>query len=372
MKITELHKITFDTDENIMTATLSTSNEVVMLMSSGNVIRYNINDKTKQNLFPVKSCFTFEDGGFDINAPSTIYTLNSIVVIVNDYKRHGYIHYPDKYQALHLWRDDYHADISSYPIALYEDKTGVPHIIYAKAWNHLQIMNLDTRQILTAAKSLIEENAEEDHIEFYKKHEEANKLSWPSPYDYFYGKLEVSPDKLNFLSAGWAWGSSDAYNIYEIEDFIKNNRISDKPIGYWEHCNRAVCWIDNNTVAIAYNPLEEGDENVTKDSPQEIHFHKMKDKKVEIERKIKVPKLNLVSSTMRFSKELISIIVFSEEIGLALLSLEGEIIFHDEKINVDEYYPDLNLFIKTDKKTVSVYQIKNGSSSLLVADTLKD
>ncbi|MEO1032549.1 MAG: hypothetical protein AAFX55_14150, partial [Bacteroidota bacterium] len=269
MEITVAHNITLDTEEKIITSAASSLNELVMLLSSGDVIRYDINRQDAKRLFSVKSSVSYKDGGFDINAKSTIYTLDAIVVIVNDYKQHGFVHYPEKYKKLRLWREDYHADISRYPIALFKNDIGIPHLIFSEAWNHLQIMNLDSRQILTASKSLIEENAEERHIEFYKKHKEDNKLPWPRPYDYFFGKLEMSPNNESFLSAGWVWGSYDAYKVYEVKHFIENNRIADIPLGYCEHSNRAACWIDDKTVAVAYNPLEKDDESTTKDSPQE-------------------------------------------------------------------------------------------------------
>jgi len=363
MEITKIHDITFSTEESIMSASMSGQNEIVMLMSSGKVMRYNILEQKGQFLFSVKSPFTHEDGGFDINAPTTIYTLDSIVVIVNDYKRHGYVHYPNKYNSLHLWRKDYHADISCFPIALFKNEVGIPHLIFGEAWNHIQIMNLDSRQILTASKSLILENAVENHIQFYEKHKEDNKLPWPRPYDYFFGKLEISPDKKNFFSAGWVWGSYDAYNVYEVENFINNNQISEKNIGGWEHSNRAVCWIDNETIAVTYNPLEEDDENAIKGAPNEIHFYKVNTKQPEIERKIKVEGLDIVNSKIYFNNTLNSLILCSDKIGTAILSLQGEIIFHDNNINHDNYSKDLNMFVKVDDKSVTIRQIIKGKTA---------
>jgi hypothetical protein len=196
MEINKIHEIIFDTDETILASTLSNSNELVMLMSSGGVIRHKIKERNGEYLFSIKSGIGYSDGGFDLNSKSTIYTMDEIVVVVNDYKRHGFIHYPTKYHSLHLWREDYHADISTYPITLFRNEEGVPHIIYGEAWNHIQIMNLDTRQILTASKSLIEENAEERHIEFEKY--EHNKLPWPRPYDYFLANYSYLRTKRNF------------------------------------------------------------------------------------------------------------------------------------------------------------------------------
>lgn len=141
MKANKIYNITFDTDETIMTATLSKLNEVVMLMSSGSVIRFNLADQKGEYLFSVKSDIGYSDGGFDITAKTSIYTMDEIVVIVNNFKTHGFVHYPGQYNALHLWRKDYHADISNYPIALYKSENGVPHLIYGKAWNHIISLN---------------------------------------------------------------------------------------------------------------------------------------------------------------------------------------------------------------------------------------
>lgn len=279
------------------------------------------------------------------------------MVIVNDYKRHGWIHYPAKYQALHLWRGDYCASISSYPIALFKNDSGVPHIIYAEDWNHIQIMNLDNLQILTASKSLIEENAEEDQIEFCKQYNEINKHPWPSPYDYFFGKLHMSPDQKRFLSAGWVWGSYDVCNVYDIEHFINSNRIKEISIGAWQHCGRSICWLDNTTVAVPYNPGAEGDKDSNKDSPHEIHFYKVGEETPEIERRIKIPEVDIVNAKIHFNQQLNAIVAFSEKPGIAVISLDGEILFQDKDVKIDSYHPDLNLLLTTEDKTISVYQI---------------
>jgi hypothetical protein len=358
MELNKLHEIKFDTDETIVTATLSSSNELVLLMSSGNVVRYTIDEKSGRDLFSVNSSCGYSDGGFDVTAKSTIYTLDEIVVVVNDYKRHGFIHYPDKYSALHLWREDYHADISTYPVALFKNESGTPHIIFGVAWNHLQIMNLDSRQVLTASKSLITEGAEQRHIDFYKQYEDNNKLPWPTPYDYFYGKLNISPDRKMFLSAGWAWGSCDSYNAYDLDHFINSNRISSILISAGEHENRAVCWMNANTVAVASHSFTEDVEGATAESPCEIHFYKITHDKAELEKTIQVMNLDVVHAKMAYDKKLDAILVHSDKIGLALLSLEGEILFHDHKLKVDEYNEETGLFLKIESKTVQVYEVR--------------
>ncbi len=359
MKISQVYNIMFDAEESIITATLSAPNELILLMSSGNVIRYNMDDLRGQFLFSVKSSFNYEDGGFDINAKSTIYTLDSIVVIVNDFKLHGFIHYPGEYKKMHLLRKDNHSDFSCYPIALFKSEAGIPHLIYAEAWNHLEIMNLDSRQILTAAKSLIEENAEESHLEYFKNNTIGDEFSWPRPYDYFYGKLVMSPSTRCFLSAGWVWGSFDSYRVYDVEDFIKNNRIADVKTGNWEHSNRAVCWIDDDTIAVAYSPFDEEEEHSSYDSKLEIHFYKFDNRKSALTRKIQVNGLNIMNSEFYFNVNLNAIIVLSNKEGVALLSLDGEVLFKDENLNSAVYCSAYNLFVKTDNNKLSVCRIEN-------------
>lgn len=378
MKLSKIHEITFEaneTNDSVMAVSLHNANELLALMRFGQVIRYHINEKSSKALFSVKSNIGYPDGGFDVNEKSSFYTLGEIVVIVNDYKRHGFIHYPEKYDALHLWREDYLGDISCYPIALFKNQENVPHIIYAAAWNHVQIMNLDTRQILTAAKSLIEENAEQNHIEYYKKHEEHNKRPWPNPYDYFFGKLLPSPDQKTFLSMGWAWGSCDYYNAYDIENFISNNRISEIHVSAGEHENRAACWVNNQTIAVAYHPFIEGDEGATAASPCEIHFYKIKSGHAKLDKKVQIIDQNIVSfklhyepmrfsEAMYFSAPMHALIIFSEAFGLSIISLEGDIIFHDASLKIHEYHAETNTLLSIEKlsdesQKVTIYAIEN-------------
>ena len=358
MEIEKIHELIFE--EKIETATLSNSNKIVMLMSSGSVITFNLIEENAEYLFSTKSNFSFEDGGFDTAEKSTIYTLDEIVVIANDFKRHAYIHYPKKYKALHLWRENYGASNSCYPIAMFKDDKDVSHIIYAASWNHIQIMNLDTRQILTAAKSLIEENAEEDHIEFYKKYNEDTKLPWPSRYDYFFGKLHVSPNKKYFLSAGWVWGSYDSYRIYNIDRFINNNRISDIIIDGWQHENRSVCWIDDQTIVVGYDPKveeEEGGKIIDMNADCEFHFYNFIDEKVELNKKVKIENLDIVNAIIQFNSELNSIVTFSEKFGVAVISLDGNIKYSNASLKVDSYLTEVNLFLTINDKTIIINKL---------------
>ncbi len=357
MKIEKLYEVTFDTEESIITATISKPNEIVMLMSSGKVIRFDLDKKEGKYLFSVNSNISYSDGGFDIAAKTSIYTLDEIVVVANDFKRHAFVHHSDEYHAINLWRKEYHADISCYPIALFKNEANIPHIIYGIDWNHIQIMNLDTRQVLTASKSLIEENAEEKHIELNKKYNQAANLPWPSPYEYFFGKLKIAPDNNYFLSAGWNWGSCDSYRIYNLASFIDNPRITDIPIDSWEHENRAVCWINEQTIAVAYNPFTEGDDDADANSPCEIHFYDFINEQAVLNKKIKVEELDIVSAEIEFSNELNSILAFSDKFGIAVISLEGIIKYQNKDLKVNNCFANTNQFITANDKTVVINKI---------------
>ena len=360
MEIEQILEITFDSEEIILAATISKPTEVVILMNSGSVIRYSLDEQKGKQLFTIKNDLKYSDGGFDLAKKSSIYTLDEIVVVVNDYKRHVYDHYPTKYNSFHLEREEHHENISSYPIALYKNENGIPHLIYAVAWNHIQIMNLDTKEILTASKSLFEEHAKEKYMDLHKKiYGNIDKFDtqWePSPYDYFFGKLKISPDSKYFLSKGWAWGSSDSYNVYEINHFIKSNEISQIKLGDWEHLNRAACWVDEKTVAFGYNAFAEDDNNVDYRIGAEIHFSKIT--REEFDNKIiKVEGINTISAEMEFSKKINSIVLFSRENGVAIISLDGKILLQNSACKVDDYFADMNLFLTVNAKTILINKL---------------
>lgn len=55
MKTNKIYDISLDTDHTIITSTQSKSDEVIALMSSGDVIRFNMHNQTEEHLFSVKS-----------------------------------------------------------------------------------------------------------------------------------------------------------------------------------------------------------------------------------------------------------------------------------------------------------------------------
>lgn len=357
MKIEQKYNYTLTSEDTILSATLSKEDEVVMVLSNADVIRHNLNTNTTEVVFTLNDSMNYSDGGFDLTSPISIYTLDDIIVVVNDFKRHGYVLNPEQGYQLHLWRGEYYVEHSKSPISLYKNDNSVPHLIYADDWNRVQIMNLNTRQVLTATKSLIEEGAEERHIEYYKTQKESNKLAWPSNYDYFYGELLMAPDNKHFASAGWFWGSYDCSNAYLIDDFINNIRISDIHITTGEHIVRSMCWVNNNTIAIEYDPNVEGDDDATKESLKEIHLYQIENNKSNLSEKIKLQDKDIKYDNMYFDTTLGAFVLINSTEAVYIVSKTGEVLHQDNTIRTSAYNTTHQQFLEFKEKSVSVYKL---------------
>lgn len=342
---------------DIQTISFLSETELVILTCAGEVILYNVKSEHSEILFETNSTrgIRYLDGGFDPTAESSIYTMDDIIVVVNDYKKHGFVFNRRENYLIHFSREDYHAEISRYPVALFY-RFGEPHIVYSVAWNRLHITNLTTRQVLTADKSLIKENAEQSHLDFYQKHEEGNKLFWPYEYDYFFGELILSPNHQKFLSAGWVWGSFDYCNLFDIEDFISNHRIKEINIGGWEHDHRSICFVDDETIAVLYNPYTE--DGADKDTPYEIRLYHTNG---EGEKGIIVLQsaLKLDGAQLIYQKSAHRLCTFSPEVGLAVISMSGELVFHSPDVSIKRYDERYDQFICYDKKQFMIYQLRS-------------
>jgi len=351
-----------DWQDDIQAASMYSENEIVILTCKGVVFIYNCQTRESRELFEInpEHGVQYSDGNFDPSAVSSVYTMDSVVVVTNDYKTHGFVLNQEEKYLIDLWRKDYYAEISKYPIALFRNEKDEPCLIFGEAWNHVQIANLTSRQILTADKSLIEEDAEQKHIEMQKKYKaHMNKLFWPNEYDYFYGKLLLSPDNKKFLSAGWEWGSCNCYRMYDINDFVANRRIKDVAIGRWEHNDRAVCFVNNDTIAVIHNPnldvlYQEGD--LSKDSAYEIRLYHS-DGRGEKSAISLTESLDLDKAELFYHQGNQCFYVFSEKIGTAVISLSGELEFHKPDFIPQKYDELHDRFVKYDKRQFSVYRL---------------
>lgn len=205
---------------------------------------------------------------------------------------------------------------------------------------------------------MIEKDAEQSHIEFYKNHTENNKLFWPREMDYFYGELIMSPDKKRFLSAGWIWGSQDCFMIFDIEQFIESNRVEPIMIDVWEHNGRDVCFIDNTKVAVLFNSSED-DVNFKGVDEGNVFYIRLynTDGSREFETITLETELDLNGVQMFFNIERQNFYLFSEKIGLLVVSLSGDLELHQKNIFINNYYNKYDCFIEYDKKKISVFKL---------------
>lgn len=78
------------------------------------MIRYKVNDPHGE----------LPNDGFDLSAAAKIYTLNRIVVVVNNFKNHGFVHHSGKFPWIYLWREEKFLNNCDYPIGIFEDAWG--------------------------------------------------------------------------------------------------------------------------------------------------------------------------------------------------------------------------------------------------------
>lgn len=335
-------------DEAIQCATLLNSNEVVLLLADGDVCSWNLNEGKARHLFSA-----IDSNGFDIGAPCAIYTMDQIVVIVNDRKTHGFAYNGKTGLMIPIHREDYHADVSSYPIAIYNDERGVPHLIYAVAWNHLQIMNLDTQVLLTANKTVIVAEARDK--KFYEQHPQIeSRMPWPRNLDYFYGQLSFSPDGKRFLSRGWDWGSSDDYEIFDLHHFIHHEHVLGDSFFGGEHTNRPICWIDDHRLATTYYPYRDENEPV---KTTHVHIYEDVRNGVDPIKEFIIDDSDEVYGEMFYSREYGVLIQFEDGHGTWIYNLDGNIKWRDKSFTPTSFHPDLGLFLSIDDRAIMIHRL---------------
>jgi hypothetical protein len=356
MKTNKIFDVSFQGDNTIICCEMVNDREAVILMGNGHVISWNFEERTGNYLFSTISNNTsFRDGGFDIGSACRLYVLDEIVVAVNEFKAHGYAYNRKLGKKVHLRRELYHAEHSSYPIALFKNEDNVPHIIYAVAWNHVQVMNLETLQILTADKSLIEVGAEEKYRAYGEKKENPNHLPWPRNYDYFFAQLSLSPDNKYFMSRGWDWGSYDSYKVYNLSHFINDKKILDKYACGGEHYNRSACWVSNSVIAVARN---EGLEDGIINSPSSLCLRDVINDDNNSEECFELDVFDGCCGEMFYSKSLNALVIYNDRKGLTICNTKGEILHREEHAKVHSFNAEHNLLVTIGGNAAFVYKIE--------------
>lgn len=160
--------------------------------------------------------------------------------LVNVLGRHGFVlDLKARRVTMELERDDYHSDVSNFPIAFFV-MDGRTLLVHGTQWNRLDIADPANGACLT----------------------ERLTLPWmpedpPMHYlDYFHAGLMVSPNQEWLVDDGWIWeprGVLVAYrlrrwlydDVWETEDRAFAHQLCVRD--YWD---RALCWIDGRTLAV--------------------------------------------------------------------------------------------------------------------------
>lgn len=328
---------------------------IAYLLGDGAVMSLDVKDGCAVRIFDTEEAVNYDDGGFDVHAPAAVSVMDGYTAVVNRHGLHGVVNSDDGDWTLRLMRDGYQAAHTEYPMAFFRDEKGTAHMIFGQAWNHLQIADLETRQVLTAAKSRVTEGAEERHIAYYREHEERNKLLWPSEYDYFYGKIVVSPDRTKFLSCGWVWGAFDALVVYDVDDFITNPRIRESVIFAGEFLSRNACFCGNDAVAVPVKPdiddygYDGGDE-----IPWEVRLYGLDG--VELAA-VSVPGMNLAKAELAYVNGCVCI--WGEEFGFAAVDFScGAVVHRDEEFCPAAYDEANGWFVTSEDGVIGVWEME--------------
>ena len=158
-------------------------------------------------------------------------------------------------------RGDYHAKQCSFPLALIEVE-GDDCLLHSTEWNRLDVTVIGSgRQVTTrrAPESPGEEKERESEL------------------DYFYGELHMSPDRGTFVSGGWVWSPYDILMAWSVADYIAGpetaGRSFSEPTRSGYNWDRPVAFVDNDTVAWAYNQKEAVEGDMSIDHPSELILH---------------------------------------------------------------------------------------------------
>lgn len=333
---------------------LAACGKIALFTSDGEVIQLDPDTGDTKLLFNTEDAVGYPDGGFDLCKAIDIHTMGDMTAVVNRFGCHGYVYSESGDWRMHIQRGDYRANITRYPLAFYRNDNGDVHMIFGVDWNHLQIANMKTRQVLTAAKSLIEEGEEENHLDYYKTHEEHNKLLWPTEYDYFYGKIVPSPDRKHFMSCGWFWGPFSALTVYETEDFITNPRIRKKVTIVNDKMINYACFIENDAIAVMCEPYPDGEDYIYDYcSSWRIEMYDLEGNQIGV-----IPvEWELSNAEICFDSHSGCLCLWSEKFGFAAIRPSGEILLHDDSFSPTCYDEENARFITLSDGTVGVWEL---------------
>lgn len=169
-------------------------------------------------------------------------THGQMAVVANRYGSRGVVLDLSRGKVtMNLHRDDYHEDVSSFPLAFCNLDDRVL-LIHGTEWNRLDISDADTGKLLTRRRPTSYQSGE---------------AKPPHYLDYFHCQLSVSPGQQFIVDDGWVWHPAGVLvawdlpqwlhdNVWESEDGSSKRELSCKEY----HWDGPLCWIDDRRLAV--------------------------------------------------------------------------------------------------------------------------
>lgn len=188
--------------------------------------------------------FSMEDLNFEKPNFLELSSDDRFLVVANTYGQFGYVYDLGKEElVLKLDRKDYRIENSHFLVNFFRYKD-MEYLVHATDWNHIDVFDLAKKENITQR--------------------DTNVYKGEAYQDYFYGKGFLSPSQQFLLSSGWVWGPASVLRFIDLEDWLsktinrpEHNHPADFGIMsyYWD---RALTWVDADTVAYLFDPREEG------------------------------------------------------------------------------------------------------------------
>ena len=165
----------------------------------------------------------------------------SLCAVVNKFGRTGVvIELINGNILMSLLRDDYHYDVTTFPITFFEVE-GKQFLIHGTQWNRLDISDPITGELYTK-RTL---------PKFDIKNRDDRYL------DYFHSSLSISPNSRWIIDNGWVWHPAGVLYRWDARKWLSENiwesenGLSKKEItwcdGLWD---RPICWISDTQLIV--------------------------------------------------------------------------------------------------------------------------
>lgn len=142
-------------------------------------------------------------------------------------------------RTMRLQRDDYHNDVSPFPVA-FVVREGRTLLVHSAEWNRLDISDPATGELLTPRESPVYQKERPPHYR-----------------DYFHGRLLVAPNQDLIADDGWIWHPVGDVTVFSVQRWREENvwESEDGPTlrsliwrnYFW---GGPMCWVDETTLAV--------------------------------------------------------------------------------------------------------------------------